>query len=79
MSLGNIFIESAIQRLISYKDLAEKTFAQLDDAALFWQYNDESNSVAIIVKHLAGNMLSRWDRLFNHRRGKAMAGKGRRI
>jgi hypothetical protein len=73
------YLDSAIKRFEYYKMLGEKTFAQLDDAALFWQYNDESNSVAIIVKHLAGNMLSRWDRLFNHRRGKAMAGKGRRI
>jgi hypothetical protein len=27
---------------------------------MFWQYNEESNSIAVIVKHLAGNMLSRW-------------------
>ena len=27
---------------------------------LFWQYNEESNSIAIVVKHLWGNMLSRW-------------------
>jgi len=32
----------------------------LPDDKLFWQYNDESNSIAIIVKHLSGNMLSRW-------------------
>jgi hypothetical protein len=33
---------------------------QLTDHDLFWQYNPESNSIAIIVKHLWGNMLSRW-------------------
>ena len=43
-----------------YKMLAEKTFAQLSDKELFWQYNEESNSIATIVKHLSGNMLSRW-------------------
>lgn len=32
---------------------------------LFWQYNEASNSVAIIVKHMAGNMLSRWTDIFN--------------
>jgi len=43
-----------------YKSLGEKTIAQVDDKDLFWQYNDESNSIAIIANHLAGNMLSRW-------------------
>ena len=33
---------------------------QLDEENLFWQYNDASNSIAIIVQHLWGNMLSRW-------------------
>lgn len=40
--------------------LGEKTFAQVSDEALFWQYNAESNSIATIVKHLWGNMMSRW-------------------
>ncbi len=40
--------------------LGEKTFSQLEDEQLFWQYNEESNSIAVIVKHLSGNMLSRW-------------------
>lgn len=43
-----------------YKMLGEKTFAQLTEEQLFWQYGEESNSIAIIVKHLWGNMLSRW-------------------
>lgn len=43
-----------------YKLLGERTIAQLDDEALFWQYNEASNSIAVIVKHLWGNMLSRW-------------------
>ena len=42
------------------KMLGEKTFFQLADDKLFWQYNEESNSIATIVKHLWGNMLSRW-------------------
>jgi len=32
----------------------------LSDEHLSWQFNSESNSIATIVKHLAGNMLSRW-------------------
>ncbi|OFZ09474.1 MAG: hypothetical protein A3D92_01845, partial [Bacteroidetes bacterium RIFCSPHIGHO2_02_FULL_44_7] len=33
---------------------------QVEENALFWRYNEESNSIATIVKHLHGNMLSRW-------------------
>jgi hypothetical protein len=40
--------------------LGEKTFAQISDEKLFWQYNEDCNSIATIVKHLSGNMLSRW-------------------
>ena len=43
-----------------YQQLGEKTFVQLSDEQLFWQYNESSNSIAIIVNHLNGNMLSRW-------------------
>jgi hypothetical protein len=43
-----------------YKSLGDKTITQVAEEKLFWQYNEESNSIAIIVKHLWGNMLSRW-------------------
>lgn len=43
-----------------YKLLGEQTMAQLSDEQLLWQFNAESNSIAIIVKHISGNMLSRW-------------------
>ncbi len=43
-----------------YKSLGEKTFEQIPEDMLFWQINEESNSIATIVKHLNGNMLSRW-------------------
>lgn len=43
-----------------YKFLGEKTFDQVADDALFYRYNEESNSIAMIVKHLYGNMMSRW-------------------
>ena len=33
---------------------------QLQEEQLFWQYNEESNSIAILVNHVAGNMLSRF-------------------
>ena len=54
------YLNSVKKEFERYKTLGEKTFAQVSDDALFWQYNDESNSIATIVKHLSGNMLSRW-------------------
>ncbi len=56
----NHFITSAKAQFEYYKLLGEKTFAQIPDEMLFWQYNNESNSIATIIKHLTGNMLSRW-------------------
>lgn len=49
-----------IKRFQYYKMLGDKSFEQLSDEQIFWQFNQESNSIAIIVKHVAGNMLSRW-------------------
>ncbi|SKC09601.1 Protein of unknown function [Soonwooa buanensis] len=54
------YLDSVKKQFEYYKSLGDKTFEQLPDDALFWQYNEESNSIAIIVKHLWGNMLSRW-------------------
>ena len=54
------YLNSVKKEFERYKTLGEKTFDQVSDDALFWQYNDESNSIATIVKHLSGNMLSRW-------------------
>lgn len=58
--MKNDYLESVKKQFEYYKILGEKTFAQLSDDELFWQYNDESNSIAILVKHVWGNMLSRW-------------------
>ncbi len=54
------FLNSAILQFQYYKSLGEKTFNQLEDQDLFWQHNPESNSIAITVNHLWGNMMSRW-------------------
>lgn len=54
------YLESVTKQFEYYKMLGEKTFAQIDDDKLFLPYNDESNSIATIVKHLWGNMMSRW-------------------
>ncbi len=54
------FLYSVKKQFEYYKMLGDKTFAQLSNEQLFWQHNQESNSIATIVKHLWGNMLSRW-------------------
>jgi hypothetical protein len=54
------YIESAIKQFQYYKVLGEKAMGQIPDDKLNWQYNPETNSIAIIVKHLWGNMMSRW-------------------
>lgn len=54
------YLEGIHKQFKYYKSLGDKTIDQLPDKQLFWQYNDESNSIAIIVKHLWGNMKSRW-------------------
>ena len=56
---GN-YLEGVIKQFEYYKLLGEKAFAQVSDEGLFWQYNADSNSIATIVKHLCGNMMSRW-------------------
>lgn len=56
----NSYLSSAIKQFQNYKDQAERTFDQLSDEELIWQANPESNSIAMIVQHMAGNMLSRW-------------------
>lgn len=43
-----------------YKQLAEKAIEQVAPEQLWWQYNNDTNSIATIVRHMAGNMLSRW-------------------
>ena len=60
MSIGNVFLQSAIKRLAYYKGLADKTFEQLTEPDMHFQPNEASNSIAIIIQHMAGNMLSRW-------------------
>ncbi|MBT8327772.1 MAG: DUF1572 domain-containing protein [Bacteroidia bacterium] len=54
------YLNSAKQQFEYYKQLGEKTINQLTEKELFWQFSDESNSIAIMIKHLWGNMMSRW-------------------
>jgi len=54
------YLEDALEVFRYYKKLAERAMAQISDEHLFTTLDPESNSIAIIVKHMTGNMRSRW-------------------
>lgn len=56
----NSYLESSIKQFEYYKSLGDKTFDQLTLEELQNEFAEDSNSIAIIVKHIVGNMLSRW-------------------
>ena len=58
--MENNYLSSTIKQFEYYKMLGDKTLAQIPDDKLTWQPNEDSNSLAQIIKHLWGNMLSRW-------------------
>ncbi|MEL6975157.1 MAG: DUF1572 family protein [Bacteroidota bacterium] len=58
------YLTSARAELMRYKTMAEKTFDQVDDEQLFWRQSASDNSIAFIVKHIVGNMRSRWTNFF---------------
>ena len=60
-TIGKEYLQTVIRRVKYYKDLGDKTFEQLsNDSDFHYQPNEESNSIAVIIQHTAGNMLSRW-------------------
>lgn len=60
MNFEEGFLKDSIKRLRYYKELGDKTFEQLEEKDFFYHPNEESNSIAVIVQHLYGNMLSRF-------------------
>ena len=59
-SLGKIILEDTELTFRKQKELAEKAMAQIDDEQFFRTIDAESNSIAIIAKHVGGNLRSRW-------------------
>ena len=59
-AISKEFMKSTIARFRNYKDLGDRSFAQLNDWDFNYQPNDESNSIGTLIQHLSGNMLSRW-------------------
>lgn len=58
--LTTSYAKDAVDLFRYYKGLAERALQQCPEESLFATLDDESNSIAIIVKHMAGNMRSRW-------------------
>ncbi len=54
------YLDDARKAMHAYKKLAEKALDQLQDDEYFVTLDEESNSVAVVMKHMAGNMFSRW-------------------
>jgi hypothetical protein len=54
------YISDSINVFRYYKRLAERAISQVADADLFTELDPQTNSIAIVIKHIAGNMLSRW-------------------
>jgi len=59
-SLAQHYLEDSLASLRAYKKMAEKALDQLTEDEFFITLDEEANSIAVIMKHMAGNMFSRW-------------------
>jgi hypothetical protein len=60
MNATEAFLSSARKQFLYYKTLGDKAMDQLEPEQLFFSANEDTNSISVIVKHMHGNMLSRW-------------------
>lgn len=60
MQTTESYLESVKKQFLYYKMLGEKAMDQLQPEQLFITVNEDTNSIATIIKHISGNMLSRW-------------------
>lgn len=58
--IGHNYLSSIKKLFRYYKALGDSALEKVNEEQIHWQYNQESNSIAIIIKHIAGNSLSRW-------------------
>lgn len=80
----SIYLKDVLHRFKQLKSLAERAIAQVSDGELFTKIDEESNSIAILMKHLAGNMIHNWTDPFKpydekpkrHRDGEFEIGSG---
>lgn len=59
-SIGEEYLKAIAARFQQYRGMVEKAVAQLSDEQLHWRPDPESNSVAVLLRHLSGNLNSRW-------------------
>ncbi|HEY6186193.1 MAG TPA: DUF1572 family protein [Pyrinomonadaceae bacterium] len=64
-TFGRNYLDDALATFRDYKRLAEKAFAQVNDEEFFTTLDEEANSIGVIIKHMAGNMISRWTDFLN--------------
>ncbi len=64
MGLEQNIIDSSIKQFRYYKKLADDAMAQLEANDLYFKYHADQNSIDTIIKHMAGNMKSRWTNIF---------------
>jgi hypothetical protein len=60
MDIAEVYLTGSRKQFLYYKTIAEKAMEQLEPKMLFYSPDEDTNSIAVIVKHLCGNMLSRW-------------------
>lgn len=65
MTAEEHYLQDAVREFRKMKGLAERALAQVSEAQLFREIGAESNSLAVIMKHMAGNMRSRWTDFLN--------------
>jgi hypothetical protein len=59
-SIGNLFLEDAALTFRRQKELADRALAQVEDGDFFRTIDPEANSIGVLVKHVGGNLRSRW-------------------
>ncbi|HMQ08330.1 MAG TPA: DUF1572 family protein [Saprospiraceae bacterium] len=59
------YLTSVLKEFNTYKTYGERAIQPLTSEEMLWKFNDESNSIAVIIQHLRGNMLSRWTDFFH--------------
>ena len=60
MSASTLYLSDATQQFAKYKLMAERAMDQVNEKQLFSVPYEDGNSIAIVAKHMAGNMFSRW-------------------
>ncbi|TQS75196.1 DUF1572 domain-containing protein [Ornithinibacillus gellani] len=60
MEIGSVYLKIIRSRFSNVKELGDRTLSQLSETEMHWRPNESSNSAAIIVQHMSGNMVSRW-------------------